>query len=125
MKETKYALIYKDIIVNRFDCNNYEEANLLARASHGNEAFAVETTRYKTSIGDSYLNGRFYNLSEEGELVEAEYIPTEEDRIRELEEKLELALTGQIKAVEEKTILEDKVVQLQQLMSEIYEKTEV
>jgi hypothetical protein len=125
-----FALIFENEIKNRFECDNYEHANIMARACFGNDAIAVCTDRYATVIGDKYIEGRFMrleNIDEEGieHYVEVPYIPTELDRIYELTYKLEQSMENQSKVEKEKAILEEKVVQLQQLMSEIYEKSEV
>ncbi len=122
MRELKFALICKEVILNRFECDNYEEANKLARASHDDEAFAVDSTNYKTAIGDSYINGKFYHMSEEGTLEEAEYIPTEKEMIDDLQYKLlqsQLVLTD---TYEEKLELENKLNVMQQTIDIIYEK---
>lgn len=119
-----YALIYQDEVKNRFECENYELANVLARASYGDSAFAVDTTRYATGIGDKYKNETFYHILENGVLEEAMYIPTEKDNISELQYKLiqsQLILT---ETYENKIILEEKILTLQLIITDLYEKME-
>jgi len=121
-----YALVHDNIVKNRFECDNYELANQLARAAFDG-AIAVNTDRFATSIGDKYINGVFLTLKgnkEDGteEYVECQYIPTEWDEINELQHKLlqsQLVLTD---TYEEKLALENKLVALQQTITEIYEK---
>lgn len=124
MEKNKYALIYKNEVKNRFECQNYELANQLARAAFGDEAFAVETSRYDSNIGDKFENGIFYHILSDGTLEEVSYIPTEKDNIIDLQSKLiqsQLALTA---THESKLSLEDKILTLQQIITELYEKVE-
>jgi hypothetical protein len=124
MREIKFALIYENEIKNRFECDNYELANVLAKASFGNEAFAVDTTRYATNIGDRYENGVFYYVLEDGTLERSLYISTEKDNIAELQLKLiqsQLALT---ETYESKITLEEKILTLQKIIADLYEKME-
>ncbi|WP_313072953.1 hypothetical protein [Lacrimispora sp.] len=124
MGEIKFALIYENKVMNVFICENYELANQLARASYGDNAFAIETTRYASEIGDKYENGIFYHKLEDGSFKEAMYIPTEKDNIDELRSKLiqsQLVLT---ETYENKFSLEEKILTLQQIITDLYEKME-
>lgn len=120
----RFALIYENEVKNIFDCDSYELANQLARASYGNKAFAVETTRYASRIGDKYENGIFYHTLENGSLEEAMYIPTEKDNIEVLQSKIiesQLILT---ETYENKITLEEKLITLQLIIADLYEKME-
>ncbi|RKD32204.1 hypothetical protein [Lacrimispora algidixylanolytica] len=124
MQEIKYALIQENQIKNIFLCENYELANQLAKASFGNDAFAVDTTDYLTSIGNKFINGKFYYLNENGNQEEAIYLPSEKVIIDELHVKLiksQLALTD---SYEDKMSLENKILKLQQTIANLYEKME-
>lgn len=119
-----YALIYKNEIMNRFECDNYEKANIMARAALGDDAFAVDTSNYATVIGDKYDRGIFYTIFEDGTLQEIEYIPTDADKISDLEDQLLQAKSVLVDTYEEKAVLEDKVLQLEQIIVEMHEKME-
>lgn len=86
----EYALIYDGYIQNIFLCTDYETANQLARASYGNDAFAIDCTQYKCNIGDLFEDNIFYYLTENGEKVECKYIPTPEQEIDVLKNELEI-----------------------------------
>lgn len=123
--EIKFALIYENEVKNVFICENYELANVLARASYGDEAFAVEATRYATTMGDKYENGIFYNKFEDGTLKEAPYIPSPEEEVRVLKSKLEDSQSMLVLEYEHKSALEDKINQLTNMITTLYEKMEV
>ena len=63
---------------------SYEDANQFARAVYGDGASADEY-RYLVQIGDIKKDGVYYNIGENGELTEAEYIPSDEEKIGQLE----------------------------------------
>ena len=73
-RETDYMI--QNIIV----CENYETASQIARATLGADAIAVETTRYPVEIGNTYINGAFFDS--EGNLIEPN--PTETEEIERL-----------------------------------------
>ena len=56
----------------------------------GNEAFAVESTQYKCNIGDLFENNTFYYLTENGEKIKCDYIPTPEQEIEVLKNEIEI-----------------------------------
>lgn len=122
--ELKFALIHDNDVKNVFICENYELANQLARASFGAKAFAIDTTRYDTKIGDTYEKGVFYHILEDGSLVEAMFIPTEKDNIATLQSKLiqsQLVLT---ETYESNITLVEKILTLQQTVADLFEKME-
>lgn len=63
--------------------DNYEDANQVARACYGDNALAQEY-RYAVSMGDIFRDGFFYNIDEDGNEELAEYIPSDEEQIRDL-----------------------------------------
>ena len=80
-----FALIFEEKVQNVFVCENYEMANYIARASFGNEAFAVDCLQYPCAVGDAYRNGIFYRMNENtGVEFEIEYVPTQEEQVRML-----------------------------------------
>ena len=106
---------------------NYEDANQFARAVYGDGASADEY-RYLVQIGDIKKDGIYYNVDETGNLTVAEYIPSDEEKINqlqtpnsELSDQLtaaQLALTEQYEA---NLALEDEVTNTQLALTELYE----
>lgn len=97
-----FAQISDEEIKNVIVCDNYELANYLARATYGEQAFAVDCLQYPCTIGDHYIEGRFFrDLSDEngnvtGEQQEILAVPTAEQQIQVMEQELlhaQLALT--------------------------------
>ena len=88
MPNNIYALIFENVVKNIFVCDDYSLANTLARASYGNDAFAVDSSRYAAAIGDVYEGGRFYHILEDGTKIPVDYIPTERELIEELNQKV-------------------------------------
>lgn len=124
--EIKFALIYENEVKNVFLCENYELANVLARASFGNDAFAVETTQYASQMGDKYENGIFYHISEDGTKKEVRYIPSESERITKLTDSLAIAQLTLLDTYEQKIQLENKLLELETKISKLSEvKNEV
>lgn len=124
MQELKFALIYENEVKNVFICENYELANQLARASYGDHAFSVETTRYITNIGDKYENGIFYHKLEDDSFEKVMYIPTEKESIAELQSKLTQSQAVLTETYESKISLENKILVLQQTITDLYNKME-
>lgn len=80
-----YALIdSNETVQNIMVCDNYEEANRIARAVYGVNAFAVDCLQYPCSIGSVYHNGRFWRLEEDGTKTEIDYVPTPEQQVQSL-----------------------------------------
>lgn len=71
----------KYVVANTFVCDNYNTANTLAKSTYGEEAFAVDTTRYPVSVGNEYRHGSFYD--ENGAMIFPN--PTEDEKIIALE----------------------------------------
>ena len=89
MAEISYAYIQIDgagTVQNIAMFENYEDANRITRAVYGDRAFAVEY-RYAVRPGgvDRFHDGRFWRVEEDGTETEAEYIPTEQDKINMLQ----------------------------------------
>ena len=85
MAEISYAYIQVDgdgAVQNIAMFENYEDANRITRAVYGDQAFAAEY-RYAVRPGgvDRFHDGRFWTVAEDGTETEAEYIPTEQDKI--------------------------------------------
>ena len=76
-----FAEIYENKVMNIMVCDNYEMANYLARCTYGEEAFAEDTTLYPLAIGDTYENGHFYHVSEDGTKEEVLRNSTEKEQI--------------------------------------------
>lgn len=58
--EKYYAFILNEEVKNTVVADNYEIANQIAKATYGNEAFAVDMTYYVVWIGCKYINNTFY-----------------------------------------------------------------
>ena len=61
-----YAQIYKEKVQNVIVCTDFEMANYLARAIYGDEAFSVNCSKIPCGPGDSYRDGLFYKVLEDG-----------------------------------------------------------
>lgn len=89
MAEISYAYIQVDgvgTVQNIAMFENYEDANRITRAVYGDRAFAAEY-RYAVRPGgiDRFHDGQFWHVKEYGIETEAEYIPTEQDKINLLQ----------------------------------------
>lgn len=84
-----YAQIQSDEVKNVIICDNYELANYLARATYGQDAFAVDCTQYPCGIGDIYQNGTFYRMLEDHSKEPVPYIPTPEQQVEQLTNQME------------------------------------
>ena len=95
-----YAIIDADgTIQNIMVCDNYEEANLIARAAYGDDAVAVDCLQYPCSIGGRYHDGKFWNVNEAGVETEVAYVPTQEQQVADLQslnDELTLAMAEMI-----------------------------
>ena len=95
-----YAITDADgIVQNVMVCDNYEDANQIARAVYGDEAFAVDCLQYPCGPGDRYHDGRFWHVGEDGGETEISYIPTQEQQVAALQadnRELTLALAEMI-----------------------------
>ena len=106
---------------------SYEDANQFARAVYGDDA-AADEYRYLVQIGDIKKDGIYYNVDETGNLTVAEYIPSDEEKINQLQTtntalsnqltEAQLALTEQYEA---NLALEDEVTNTQLALTELYE----
>ena len=117
-----YALIYNEKVENVCVCDNYEMANYIARATYGNEAFAVDCLQYPCTIGDTYKEGVFYRLNEEtGEEFIIEYVPTQEQQVQTLNNELTDAQLALCEQYEENLALKQEVTNTQLALCELYE----
>lgn len=101
-----FAEIWQETVQNVLVCDNYELANYLARCSYGDNAFAVDCQQYPCQIGDKYINGIFYHVSDDESLIEIPYIPTQEQQVNQLEEQLTLAQLALVEMYESTLRLE-------------------
>lgn len=79
-----FAQIFEGEVKNVIVCDNYEIANWLARASYGEEAFAVDCLQYPCGIGDKYHDGGFYRVSDGGSEIEIRPTITAEQEVQAL-----------------------------------------
>ena len=126
-----YIMLDKDGYVYNIEMHtSYEEANQFARNVYGNDA-AADEYRYLVQIGDVKKEGIYYNIDENGALTVAEYIPSDEEKINQLElanatlsdqlTEAQLALTEQYEA---NLALEEEVTNTQLAITELYESKE-
>ena len=98
-----YAIIDSDgLVQNVMVCENYEEANRIARAVYGDEAIAVDCLQSPCGPGDRYHDGRFWQVGEGGQETEIAYVPTQEQQVAVLQTEnndLTLALAEMIGGV--------------------------
>ncbi len=97
-----YIMVDPDgVVQNIAMCDNYEEANRVARAVYGDSAVADEY-KWLVGIGDRYRDGIFYKV--DGDVEEpAEYIPTEAEQIAQLaqtNDELTIAMADMIGGAE-------------------------
>ncbi|MBE7718823.1 hypothetical protein [Lacrimispora indolis] len=79
-----FAQICEGEIKNVIVCDNYEMANWLARASYGNNAFAIDCLQYPCGIGDKYHDGAFYHVGNDGNETEVKPVITAEQEVQAL-----------------------------------------
>lgn len=87
-----YAQIHEQVIKNIIVCDNYTRANYLARATYGEDAFAVDCLQYPCCIGDTHIDGVFYR--EDGTIIEP--LPTQEQEVSELKQETETMAEYQV-----------------------------
>lgn len=123
-----YIMLDKDGKIYNIEMHtSYEEANQFARNVYGDGA-AADEYRYLVQIGDIKKDGIYYNVDETGDLTVAEYIPSDEEKINQLQTnnatlsdqltEAQLALTEQYEA---NLALEDEVTNTQLALTELYE----
>lgn len=95
-----YAQIFEGEVKNIIVCDNYELANYLARATYGDDAYAVDCLQYPCGIGDTYHGNRFWKADPDtGEETQVKYVPTQEQQVQQLtteNEELMLAMSDMI-----------------------------
>lgn len=79
-----FAQVSGGKVENIFICDNYELANWLSRQAYGDGAVAVECSQYPCVIGDTYHDGQFWRVGEDGEETQVPYIPTPEQQVEAL-----------------------------------------
>ena len=126
-----YIMLDKDGHIYNIEMHtSYEEANQFARNVYGDGA-AADEYRYLVQIGDIKKDGIYYNVSENGALIVAEYIPSDEEKINQLQTanatlsdqltEAQLALTEQY---ESNLALEEEVTNTQLAITELYEASQ-
>lgn len=82
---SKYAQISDGKVQNIAVFETREDAIRITHAIYGNESDAINVDYIDVRFGGTYRYGKFYNIDENESEVEAEQIPTESQRISELE----------------------------------------
>lgn len=77
-----FALIHNGVVANVV-VGTFADCDAVAKASYGNNAFAIEVTRIPVRSGDAYHDGVF-ERTENGETFTIEALPTEADNINTL-----------------------------------------
>lgn len=111
-----FSQINEDVIKNIIVCDNFEMANYLARCTYGDAAFAVDTTLYPIRIGDTYDNGKFYRISEDGTRTEILRNPTQEEIIEQLMHQMAPVRT--LAVMQAKALPDEQALQVQDLYPE-------
>lgn len=123
-RNSAWALIKDGIVMNTIDCKDgYYMANILARSSFGDEAYAIDINQYMCGMNDLYKNGTFYYINEEtGEEIAYPRLPTDQEEIslfNSLLTESQLALTEQYEA---NLALQTEVTNTQLALAELYEE---
>ncbi|WP_124067378.1 hypothetical protein [Clostridium sp. E02] len=84
-----YAKVVDNTIVDIMVCNDYELANRIARATHGDTATAICIDDYSVGIGDKFHDNQFFTISDDGAEIAIEQVSTTEDDVKELTAKIE------------------------------------
>ena len=108
-----FSQISENVIKNIIVCDNFEMANYLARCTYGDAAFAVDTTLYPIRIGDTYDNGKFYRISEDGIRTEIPKNPTQEELITQLMAQMEPVRT--LAVMQAKALPDEQALQVPEL----------
>jgi hypothetical protein len=101
-----FAQITEGEVKNITVCDDYEMANFLARATYGENAFAVDCLQYPCGIGDKYHDGGFYRIKDDGSEMAIEYVPTAEAQLPTLSSKV--AYLSMMTDIETETEEEDE-----------------
>lgn len=70
------------VVMNVVVADNYSDADVVAKAVYGDEAFAVDCKQYPCSTGDKYIEGIIYK--EDG-VTPVDYVPVQEQQVRLLQ----------------------------------------
>lgn len=84
-----YAKIVDNTIVDIMVCNDYELANILARATHGNTAMAICIDDYSVGIGDKFHDNQFFTISDDGKEKIINMNPSQKEIIAEMKAQIE------------------------------------
>lgn len=85
-----YAHIHEGVVQNVVVAYSYEDANQVAKAVYGSDAFAVDCLQYPCDQGDQYIEGVFYKADG---ATPIRYVPTQEQQVSRLQtENAELTL---------------------------------
>ena len=82
---SKYAQVYDGKVQNIAVFTTREDAIRITHAIYGNDSNAINVDYVDIRFGGTYHDNRFYNVDENGNEIEADIIPTESQRISELE----------------------------------------
>lgn len=82
-----YAFIVNGTVQNVgcFSKGSYVAANVIAQEVYGEDAIAVDVSQIPTSIGDTYRDGTFYRVYDDGTEEEIPVIATEEQEVEALQ----------------------------------------
>lgn len=84
-----YAKVVDNTIVDVMVCNDYELANRIARATHGDTAIAICIDDYSVGIGDKFHDNQFFTISDDGEETIINITPSHEEIIVEMKSQIE------------------------------------
>ncbi|WP_195416527.1 hypothetical protein [Enterocloster citroniae] len=81
-----YALIYDEMVQSVCVAYSYEDANRVARAVYGDDAFAIDCLYCPCQEGDTYIDGSFY--APDGTV--RPWLPTQEQHLAQMQTECEL-----------------------------------
>lgn len=95
MVHNVFAAVVDGVVMNVFLSEDIFQADWIARMSYGDResVLAVDVNQYPVQINDIYRGNTFYRVDPEtGKEREIEYVPTEEQTIRDLNWTLDVML---------------------------------
>lgn len=83
----EYAFVLKGKVQNIscFAIGSYTAASITGHDIYGDECEVINVTQIPTEIGDTYREGKFYHVDDEGEETEIPAYDTEEEAISKLQ----------------------------------------
>ena len=130
-----YAIIIDEQIINLIVAENIFVAKEIAATYDKEKADAVECTAYKCSIGDYYIDGKFYYKDKETEILDTSVnmmidshthnISTLNNEISIIQNVCNTLESSITKLAENKLYIEEALCEISLLISSLYSETTV